>query len=163
MRHQLGMNVYAPHMLRTLSCHVHLCRQVFRCLDNAGTSGFNKALLAKMAGDVVRLIRNCGVLDTNLAFRHPVPDLSSFEEKEARLMPDLPATGLRIKEWSAMRRYLPEISKAVILRFMGEVNKFAGEGSRMWYRSLQRVLDMGNLSRFWAVPAAGGIMWIGIR
>ncbi|CAM9230493.1 unnamed protein product, partial [Pylaiella littoralis] len=135
---------------------------VFRCLDNAGTSGFNKALLAQMAGDVVRLIRNCGVLDTNLAFRHPVPDLSSFEEKEARLMPDLPATGLRIKEWSAMRRYLPEISKAVILRFMGEVNKFAGEGSRMWYRSLQRVLDMGNLSRFWAVPAAGGIMWIGI-
>ncbi|CAN0345577.1 unnamed protein product, partial [Ectocarpus sp. 4 AP-2014] len=101
-----------------------------------------------MAGDVVRLIRSCGVLDTNLAFRHPVPDLSSFEEKEVRLMPDLPATGLRIKEWSAMRRYLPEISKAVILQFMGEVNKLAGEGSRMWYRSLQRVLDMGNLSRF---------------
>ncbi|CBJ33934.1 exonuclease I Exo1 [Ectocarpus siliculosus] len=134
---------------------------VFRCLDTAGTSGFKKALLAQMAGDVVRLIRSCGVLDTNLAFRHPVPDLSSFEEKEARLMPDLPATGLRIKEWSAMRRYLPEISKAVISRFLGEVNKLAGEGSRLWYRSLQRVLDMGNLSRFWAVPAAGGIMWIG--
>ncbi|CAN0578127.1 unnamed protein product [Ectocarpus sp. 12 AP-2014] len=55
-----------------------------------------------MAGDVVRLIRSCGVLDTNLTFRHPVPDLSSFEEKEARLMLDLPATGLRIKEWSAI-------------------------------------------------------------
>ncbi|CAN0566983.1 unnamed protein product [Ectocarpus sp. 12 AP-2014] len=57
-----------------------------------------------MAGDVVRLIRSCGVLDTNLTFRHPVPDLSSFEEKEARLMPDLPATGLRIKEWSVSPR-----------------------------------------------------------
>ncbi|CBJ32902.1 conserved unknown protein [Ectocarpus siliculosus] len=134
---------------------------VFRCLDNTGTSGLNKALLAQMAGDVVRLIRSCGVLDTNLAFRHPFPDLSSFEEKEARLMPDLPATGLRIKEWSAMRRYLPEISKAVILRFMREVNKLAGKGSRLWYRSLQRVLDMGNLSRFWTVQAAGSIMWIG--
>ncbi|CAN0570314.1 unnamed protein product [Ectocarpus sp. 12 AP-2014] len=109
---------------------------------------FNQALLAQMAGDVVGLIGSCGVLDTNLAFRHPVPDLNSFEEKEARLMPDLPATGLRTKEWSAMRRYLPDISKAVILRFMGEVNKLAGEGSRLWCRSLQRVLDMGNLSRF---------------
>ncbi|CAN0539221.1 unnamed protein product, partial [Scytosiphon promiscuus] len=104
-----------------------------------------------------------GQLGDNLAFRHPVPDLRPFEEKEKMLMPDLPAQPLRITEWVAMRRYLPEISKSLILGFLQEVNPLAAEGTRVWYRGEQRVLGMGNLNRFWAVPSKDGKMWLGTR
>ncbi|CAM9380355.1 unnamed protein product, partial [Hapterophycus canaliculatus] len=137
--------------------------QVFRCLDNAGTSGFNKAVLTKLSADIVSLIRKSGHLGQNLAFRHPVPDLRPFEEKEKALMPELPAERLRIKEWVAMRRYLPEVSKSVILGFLQEVNPLADHGTRVWYRAEQRVLDMGNLNRFWAVPSKDESMWLGTR
>ncbi|CAN0339832.1 unnamed protein product, partial [Scytosiphon promiscuus] len=136
---------------------------VFRCLDNAGTSGYNKPLLITLAAEIVSLIRKSGQLGDNLAFRHPVPDLRPFEEKEKMLMPDLPAQPLRITEWVAMRRYLPEISKSLILGFLQEVNPLAAEGTRVWYRGEQRVLDMGNLNRFWAVPSKDGKMWLGTR
>ncbi|CAM9134518.1 unnamed protein product, partial [Hapterophycus canaliculatus] len=69
---------------------------VFRCLDNAGTSGFNEAVLTKLSADIVSLIRKSGHLGQNLAFRHPVPDLRSFEENDKALMPELPAERLRI-------------------------------------------------------------------
>lgn len=73
--------------------------QVFRCLENAGTSGFNKTVLAELARDVVRLIRVSGVVGKNLAFRHPIPDDRSFDLKVQTIMPDLPAEHMRIKEW----------------------------------------------------------------
>ncbi|CAM9811375.1 unnamed protein product, partial [Hapterophycus canaliculatus] len=133
----------------------------FRCLDNAGTSVFNKRVLATLAADVVRLIRVSGLIGKNLAFRHPTPDLRTFEDKVASLMPDLPAQPKRIKEWVALRRYMPEISKSVIVGFLQEVNPLAGEGTRVWYRAEQRVLDMGNLSRLWGTPSKAGIMWLG--
>ncbi|CAM9878345.1 unnamed protein product, partial [Pylaiella littoralis] len=136
---------------------------VFRCLDNAGTSGLNKALLSTIAGDVVRMIRKCGLLDTNLAFRHPVADTTSFEDKERMIMPDLPAISHRIPEWPVVRRHLPEISKSFILQFIQRVNPLAQEGSRVWYRALQRTMDMGNLGKIWAVPAQEGVMWLGTR
>ncbi|CAN0356168.1 unnamed protein product, partial [Scytosiphon promiscuus] len=136
---------------------------VFRCLDNAGTSGYNKNLLCTLATDVVRLIRNSGVIGENLAFRHPIPDLRLFGEKEKATMPELPAVCLRITEWVALRRYLPEISKSVIVGFLQEVNPLASEDTRVWYRGEQRVLDMGNLSRLWGVPSKAGEMWLGTR
>lgn len=111
----------------------------------------------------MRLIKAARVLDTNLAFRHPLPDTSSFEEKEKIIMPDLPGLHRRIRDWQVMRRYIPQIEKSFILLFIQRVNPLAGEGSRVWYRALQRMMDMGSLSGLWGVPAKDGIMWIGTR
>ncbi|CAM9885457.1 unnamed protein product, partial [Hapterophycus canaliculatus] len=107
------------------------------------------------------MIRVSGLIGKNLAFRHPIPDLRTFEDKVASLMPDLPAQPTRIKQWVALRRYIPEISKSVIVGFLQEVNPLAGEGTRLWYRAEQRVLDMGNLSRLRGAPSKAGIMWLG--
>lgn len=143
--------------------HHSIDTQVFRCLDNAGTSGWNKGGLARTAGEVVKLINRQNLLDTNLAFRHPVPDTTSFEEKEKMMMPDLPPNSSRFPKWEILRKYLPEVSKSVILQFLQRVNPLAREGSRIWYRALQRTLDAGNLGRLWGVPAKNGIMWIGTK
>lgn len=111
----------------------------------------------------MRLIKLSGVIGKNMAFRHPIPDQRPFEEKERALMPDLPDDRSWIRDWVALRRFIPEISKSVILSFLQEINPLAGEGTRVWYRAEQRALDMGNLSRLWGVPPKDGIMWLGTR
>ena len=34
-----------------------------------------------MAADVVRMVIRCGLVNNSVAFRNPIPDTSSFEEK----------------------------------------------------------------------------------
>eukprot|EP00903_Cladosiphon_okamuranus_P008523 g8184.t1 len=75
---------------------------VFRCLDDAGTSTFDKAKLGLLAAVV-----------------------------------------------------------SVILRFLRAGNPVVYESSRIWYRVMKRVMDVGNLRRLWATPAQTGVMWIG--
>ncbi|CAM9880628.1 unnamed protein product, partial [Ectocarpus fasciculatus] len=136
---------------------------VFRCLDNAGTSGYLKGPLAELAQQVVAMIKKCGLLNSNQAFRHPVPDLGSFKDKERMVMPDLPGPCSRINGFQHLQQHLPEMSKSVILQFLQQVNPISGEGSRVWYRGLQKVMDMGNLNRLWGVPAKNGFMYLGMR
>lgn len=98
-----------------------------------------------------------------LAFRVPTSDLRSFEEKQRLLLPDLPKPSEWEQNWEVLRDFLPEMSKSVVLRFLREVNPTASLDSRVWYRGMQRVMDMGNLSRLCAVPPRDGIMWLGFR
>lgn len=150
-------------MPRTFSFRVCPGLQVFRCLDNAGASGYNKSSLVKLAVDVTRMIKRCGMVNRLTAFRIPTVDLSTFEDKERLIFPDLPVGSERVRDWEQLRDFLPELSKAVILRFLQEANPTSGLDSRVWYRGMQRVMDMGNLSRLWATRPEGGIMWVGFR
>ncbi|CAM9908416.1 unnamed protein product [Ectocarpus sp. 6 AP-2014] len=135
---------------------------VFRCLDHAGHSAYLKGPLAELAGQVVAMIKKCGLLNSNQAFRHPVPDLSSFQDKERMAMPELPGPRSRIRGFEHLQQHLPEMSKSVILQFLRQVNPISGEGSRVWYRGMQKVMDMGNLNRLWGVPAKNGLMYLGM-
>lgn len=132
-------------------------------MDNAGTSAYNKEELVKLAAGVLATVKSCGLQNRGTAFRIPVADLRSFEEKESKLLPDLPPREKMVKDWEVLRNFLPEISKAVILRFLKEVNPLVVPESRVWTKALQRVLDMGSLPRLWATPPEDGIMWIGFR
>ncbi|CAN0495633.1 unnamed protein product [Ectocarpus sp. 12 AP-2014] len=63
---------------------------VLRRLDHAGHSACLKGPLAELAGQVVAMIKKCGLLNSNQAFRHPVPDLSS-KTRSAWSCPNYPA------------------------------------------------------------------------
>lgn len=112
---------------------------------------------------VVSTIDSCSLRNRSVAFRIPIPDLATFEDKERSLLPDLPPPHLWVRNWETVRDFLPEISKSVILRFLRSVNPVVDESSRVWYRSEQRVLDMGNLKRLWATRPKDGVMWVGFR
>ncbi|CAM9855182.1 unnamed protein product [Ectocarpus sp. 6 AP-2014] len=81
---------------------------VFRCLDHAGHSAYLKGPLAELAGQVVAMIKKCGLLNSNQAFRHPVPDLSSFQDKERMAMPELPGPRSRISGFEHLQQHLPK-------------------------------------------------------
>ncbi|CAN0364925.1 unnamed protein product [Ectocarpus sp. 6 AP-2014] len=108
------------------------------------------------------MIKKCGLLNSNQAFRHPIPDLSSFQDKERMAMPELPGPRSRISGFEHPQQHLPEMSKSVILQFPRQVNPISGEGSRVWYRGMQKVMDMRNLNRLWGVPAKNGLMYLGM-
>lgn len=78
-------------------------------------------------------------------------------------MPELPGPRSRISGFEHLQQHLPEMSKSVILQFLRQVNPISGEGSRVWYRGMQKVTDMGNLTRLWGVPAKNGLMYLGMR
>lgn len=137
--------------------------QGIRCLDNAGISAYNKAELVKLAPGVVKMLRDGGLANRDIAFRVPSTDRSSFEDKQKKILPDLPPPETWVKNWEVLRDFLPEISKSVILSFLRQVNPSVTQDSRVWYRGMQRVMDMGNLNRLWATRPSDGIMWIGFR
>ena len=136
---------------------------MFRCLDHAGASTYDKARLVELSRLVVSTIDTCGLRNRSVAFRIPLPDLATFEQKEKKILPDLSPPQARVTNWEVSRDFLPEISKSVILRFLRSVNPVVDENSRVWYRAMQRVMDMGNLRRLWATRPEGGVMWLGFR
>ncbi|CBJ33956.1 hypothetical protein Esi_0756_0005 [Ectocarpus siliculosus] len=83
---------------------------------------FNKWTVAQLreflSVQVVAMIKKCGLLNSNQAFRHPVPDLSSFQDKERMAMPELPGPRSRISGFEHLQQHLPEMSKSVILQFL---------------------------------------------
>ena len=81
--------------------------QPFRCLDNAGTSGYNKSKRVKLAADVVRMVIRCGLVNNSVAFRNPNPDTSSFEEKVLNKLQDLPASARWVSHWEIYGRISP--------------------------------------------------------
>lgn len=132
-------------------------------MDNSGISSWNKSELVKLAPAVVRMLRACGLENRGIAFRIPIADLSTFEDKQTSLLPDLPPPQTWVRNWAVLREFLPEMSKSVILRFLRETNPLVGQDSRVWYRGMQRVLDLGNLERLHATRPEDGIMWISFR
>ena len=137
--------------------------QVFRCLDHAGTSSYNKTRLVELAGMIVSTIESCNLRNRSVAFRIPLPDRATFEDKERNLLPDLPPPQMWVTNWEIVRDFVPEISRSVIISFLATVNPVADENSRVSYRAMQRVMDMGNLRRLWATRPNNGVMWIGFR
>ena len=123
----------------------------------AGVSKFLKGQLVTLAKTCVEVVREAGLENSPIAFRHPV--LSSSSNQQPPMFPGPEAVWL---DWETLRGKLPEFGDNIIIKWLTYESSLKGSTGRVLYRGLQRVLDFGALSGLNGVPcgANGGLLWL---
>jgi len=123
----------------------------------SGVSKFLKAQLVTLAKTCVEVVREAGLENSPIAFRHPVLPTPSTQQPVT-----FPGPETAWLEWETLRGKLPEFGDNIIIRWLTEEGSLKGSTGRVLYRGLQRVLDFGALGGLNGVPcgANGGLLWL---
>lgn len=131
--------------------------QPIRCFEQAGTRAFNKPDLLAMAKGFVKVIEQCGLVGSSLAFRRP-------QETDPQKGLSQPADGWM--DWGSLRECLPEFAgDAIIIAWLRRTGSLVGETGRVLYRGLERVLDLGALDWLSGIPTGehGGTLHLRMK
>ena len=141
--------------------------QPFRCLESSGVGAFNKHKFVEMARAVVDVVSKASLVNTDLAMRPPVKSCTTTVETLRRRLPELPAAECWIHDWEILRSDLPQMSEATIMAWFQRRSSLQvdiDEASRVLYRGLQRMMDLGALKGLRGVPCKrGNILWLRLR
>lgn len=119
----------------------------------------------ELATKVVRVVTRARLIDSELATRQPLRRASQEERLVSRL-PGLPRPECWVNDWEALKLHLPEMGEAVIVAWFqqGSPQLDIGLTSRVLYRGLQRMMDLGVLRGLRGVPCGlGNILWLRLR
>eukprot|EP00904_Undaria_pinnatifida_P003200 jgi/Undpi1/12881/HiC_scaffold_7.g02547.m1 len=139
----------------------------FRCLESSGVGAFNKHELVEMARAVVDVVSKASLVNTDPAMRPPVKSRTTTGETLRRRLPDLLAAECWIHDWEILRSDLPQMSETTIMAWFQRCSSLQvdiEEASRVLYRGLQRMMDLGALKGLRGVPCKrGNILWLRLR
>lgn len=123
-------------------------------------SKLNKDELVVLIRRTIKVLHQCGLVGSPIAFRAPVLSNPPAPPPGTSPPPETAWLG-----WKTLREYLPEISDNIIVAWLSNAGSLKGTTGRVLYRGLQRVLDLGALGGLTGSPCGdnGGLMWLKFR
>ena len=113
---------------------------------------------------MVNVVALSGVANTSLTVRDPRTASSTPQETLRRRMPQIPDPLLWVNDWQDLRDDLAEMHEVTIVAWFRKHFPMVGATSRVLYRGMQRVMDLGAVHSLRGVPCGyGDILWLSMR